>query len=49
MTREEAGGRKLDKAKSRGRIDGMVALVMAVGVRIAEPELGYVEEVLVTV
>ena len=26
---DEAGGRKLDKKKSRGRIDGMVALVMA--------------------
>jgi len=25
----EAGDRKLDKAKSRGRIDGMVSLAMA--------------------
>lgn len=30
--RDPAGNRKLDKARSRGRIDGMVALAMAVGV-----------------
>lgn len=29
---DEAGSRKLDKKKSRGRIDGMVALAMAAGV-----------------
>ena len=29
---DEAGGRKLDKKKSRGRIDGMVALAMACAV-----------------
>lgn len=29
VKRDEAGGRKLDKKRSRGRIDGMVALVMA--------------------
>lgn len=29
---DEAGGRKLDKKKSRGRIDGMVALAMACSV-----------------
>jgi phage terminase large subunit-like protein len=29
---DEAGNRKLDKKRSRGRIDGMVALTMAVGV-----------------
>lgn len=29
---DEAGGRKLDKKKSRGRIDGMVALAMAAAV-----------------
>lgn len=29
--RDPAGNRKLDKVKSRGRIDGMVALAMAVG------------------
>ena len=29
---DEAGNRKLDKKRSRGRIDGMVALAMAAGV-----------------
>jgi phage terminase large subunit-like protein len=29
--RDEAGNRKLDKSKSTGRIDGMVALAMAIG------------------
>lgn len=29
VTRDPAGGRKLDKAKSSGRIDGLVALAMA--------------------
>jgi phage terminase large subunit-like protein len=28
---DSAGGRKLDKAKSTGRIDGVVALAMALG------------------
>jgi phage terminase large subunit-like protein len=28
---DPAGSRKLDKSKATGRIDGMVALVMAVG------------------
>ncbi|MCZ4341527.1 terminase large subunit [Sphingomonadaceae bacterium G21617-S1] len=32
VIRDPAGNRKLDKAKSTGRIDGMVALVMALGV-----------------
>lgn len=31
VTRDEAGGRKFDKIKSLGRIDGFVALTMAVG------------------
>lgn len=31
VIRDPAGNRKLDKAKSTGRIDGMVALVMALG------------------
>jgi phage terminase large subunit-like protein len=35
IKRDEAGNRKLDKPKSRGRIDGMVALTMAHG---AAPE-----------
>ncbi len=30
-TRDAAGNRKLDKAKATGRIDGMVALAMAIG------------------
>jgi phage terminase large subunit-like protein len=32
VVRDPAGNRKLDKKKSTGRIDGAVALVMAVGV-----------------
>ena len=30
-TRDPAGNRKLDKSKATGRIDGMVALAMALG------------------
>lgn len=37
VIKDPAGNRKLDKAKSTGRIDGMVALVMARGVAAAEP------------
>lgn len=47
VKRDEAGGRKLDKRRSRGRIDGMVALVMAVGVQSTELQDGFVEERLV--
>jgi phage terminase large subunit-like protein len=36
VNRDPAGGRKLDKKKSRGRIDGMVALAMAASVAAAE-------------
>ena len=32
-TKDAAGNRKLDKSKSTGRIDGMVALTMAIGAR----------------
>jgi phage terminase large subunit-like protein len=32
VTKDAAGGRKLDKSKTNGRIDGMVALAMAVSV-----------------
>lgn len=32
VSTDPAGGRKFDKAKSTGRIDGMVALAMAVGI-----------------
>jgi phage terminase large subunit-like protein len=40
VRRDEAGNRKLDKHKATGRIDGMVALAMALGCRTkadAEP------------
>jgi phage terminase large subunit-like protein len=36
-TRDPAGNRKIDKAKSTGRIDGIVALAMAMGRASAEP------------
>ena len=35
---DPAGNRKLTKAKSRGRIDGMVALVMAMSVAATHEE-----------
>ena len=35
VIKDPAGNRKLDKAKSTGRIDGMVALVMARGIAAA--------------
>jgi len=41
VRRDEAGNRKLDKSKTTGRIDGMVALAMAMGCKTkasAEPE-----------
>lgn len=34
ITRDPAGGRKLDKAKSTGRIDGLVALAMAFSIAL---------------
>jgi phage terminase large subunit-like protein len=36
VSKDPAGSRKLDKAKSRGRIDGMIALAMAMGVAATE-------------
>jgi phage terminase large subunit-like protein len=36
-TKDAAGNRKLDKAKSTGRVDGMVALAMALGARGKTP------------
>jgi len=41
VTRDPAGGRKLDKAKSTGRIDGIVALAMCLSVALikCEPEI----------
>lgn len=45
VTRDPAGNRKLDKSKATGRIDGMVALAMAIGAAAAqgqpEPEKKY--------
>jgi len=39
VTRDPAGGRKLDKSKAAGRIDGLVALAMALAVsKRHEPE-----------
>jgi phage terminase large subunit-like protein len=38
VTRDAAGGRKLDKAKSGGRIDGLVALAMALSIVMVRPE-----------
>ncbi len=38
VTKDPAGGRKLDKSRATGRIDGMQALAMAIGVaQTAEP------------
>lgn len=41
VSRDPAGGRKLDKAKSTGRIDGLVAMAMAFSICLVknEPEL----------
>jgi phage terminase large subunit-like protein len=38
ITRDPAGGRKLDKAKSTGRIDGLVALAMAFSLALVKNE-----------
>lgn len=35
-TKDPAGNRKLDKSKPTGRIDGMVALAMAIGVAVSQ-------------
>lgn len=40
VEKNAAGDRKLNKAKSTGRIDGLVALVMAMGVAAAKTEAG---------
>jgi phage terminase large subunit-like protein len=42
ITKDPAGNRKLDKHKATGRIDGMVALAMALGVA-GQPELDRVD------
>jgi len=43
VTSDPAGGRKLNKAKAAGRIDGMVALTMAFGIapNVVEPAATY--------
>lgn len=38
VTKDPAGNRKLDKSKTTGRIDGMVALAQAMGVAIREED-----------
>jgi len=38
ITKDPAGSRKFDKARTTGRIDGMVALAMAMGAAAAVPE-----------
>jgi phage terminase large subunit-like protein len=38
VTRDPAGGRRLDKAKSLGRIDGIVALAIAHSAAMIRPE-----------
>lgn len=42
VTKDPAGNRKLDKSKATGRIDGMVALVMAMAVAQAHKPEGFV-------
>jgi phage terminase large subunit-like protein len=44
VTTDPAGGRKLNKAKAAGRIDGMVSLAMAFGVAPTETEAVSVED-----
>ena len=38
VAKDPAGNRKLDKHKATGRIDGLVALAMAMGVAISKQE-----------
>jgi phage terminase large subunit-like protein len=38
VSTDSTGNRKFEKSKTTGRIDGMVALAMAIGVRPSEPE-----------
>jgi phage terminase large subunit-like protein len=47
VTTDPAGGRKLNKAKAAGRIDGMVALCMAFGVAPDEVEAAPLYEMLI--
>lgn len=41
IIKDSAGNRKLDKSKSTGRIDGMVALAMARGIYSSEEDIKY--------
>lgn len=47
VIRDAAGNRKLDKAKSTGRIDGLVALVMAMGAAAAVDTTSPIYELLI--
>ena len=38
ITKDTAGNRKLDKHKATGRIDGIVAMAMALGVAVRHDE-----------
>jgi phage terminase large subunit-like protein len=38
VTMDAAGNRKLDKSKATGRIDGMVALAMAINTAVTDQE-----------
>jgi phage terminase large subunit-like protein len=44
ITKDPAGGRKLDKSRSTGRIDGMQALAMAMGVAQSQDETVNLDE-----
>lgn len=43
-SRDPAGNRKLDKSKATGRIDGMVALAMAIGVTVNDLEVHDIDD-----
>jgi phage terminase large subunit-like protein len=43
-SRDPAGNRKLDKSKATGRIDGMVALAMALGVSVNNIEVHDIDD-----
>jgi phage terminase large subunit-like protein len=48
VTRDAAGNRKLDKAKATGRIDGLVALAMAMAIAETTESTDYAEGRLIT-
>jgi phage terminase large subunit-like protein len=49
ITKDPAGNRKLDKGKATGRIDGMVALAMAIGAAGVNPAEEYAVGRLITI